>query len=110
MLEESEYLQRASRVWKQIERAFVDVDPELADCDVAGDVVTIAFASGTKCIVNTQRPTREIWLAAGTRAFHFRYRGEDGAWVDAKDDAREFFATMTEIVKTTAGVELRFDG
>ena len=46
------------------------------DLDRAGDVLTLTFADRKKAVINTQRPTRQIWVAANARAWHFVF--EDG--------------------------------
>ncbi|WP_394847511.1 iron donor protein CyaY [Pendulispora brunnea] len=108
LLEEPHYQQLADSAFRRIEDAFQDVDPEEADCERAGDVVTILFRNGTRCIVNTQRPTRQIWLAANARAWHFSYEEATSRWLDDKGTGAELFATLGHIVKETAGVDVTF--
>ncbi len=81
MLEESAYEKLADEAFRAIGDAFEEVDTDLADCEVAGDVVTITFAGGRRCIVNTQRPTRQVWLAANARAWHFSLDEGAGRWM-----------------------------
>ena len=66
-MDEQRYLHLADDAFRRIERAFEEVDPDLAEAYLAGDVLTITYRDGSKCIVNTQRPTRQIWLAARSR-------------------------------------------
>lgn len=104
MMTESEYLALADETFRRIEDLFEDVDADDVDLDRAGDVVTLTFGHGGKCIVNTQRPTRQIWLAAGARAWHFDW---DGArWVDDKDKTAELFGVVAHVVKDQAGVDV----
>ena len=84
MLDEPRYLRLAHDVFRQLVDGFESIDIDDADLDVAGDVVTIAFATGRKCIVNTQRPVRQIWLAGGQRAWHFSWDEATGRWLDDK--------------------------
>ena len=103
-MKEPEYLALADTTFRRIEDMFEDVDAELVDVERAGDVVTLAFENGGKCIVNTQRPTRQIWMAAGARAWHFDW---DGArWVDDKDKTTELFAAIARVAKEQAGVDV----
>lgn len=104
MLDEQHYLRLAHDVFDKLARAFEDIDVEHADLDVAGDVVTIVFASGKKCIVNTQRPVRQIWLAGGQRAWHFTHDDASGRWLDDKGSGDELFATVARIVHDASGV------
>jgi CyaY protein len=103
-MDEQQYLKRADATFKRIEDILDTVDAEDVDYERAGDVITLTFKNGTKCIVNTQRPTRQIWLAAGSRAWHFEAAGE--SWVDDKDKKTELFATIARIVKEQAGVDV----
>ncbi len=107
-MDESTYLKLADQAFRTIGDAFDDVDPELVDCELAGDVVTLTLRGGKKCIVNTQRPTRQIWLAAGARAWHFSYDEVARRWVDDKGRGDELFATIARIAKEEAGADVRF--
>lgn len=104
MLDEQHYLRLAYEVFEKLANGFEDIDVEQADLDVAGDVVTIAFPSGKKCIVNTQRPVRQLWLAGGQRAWHFSYDDASKQWLDDKGSGDELFATVARIVHDASGV------
>ena len=101
------YQKLADEAYRRVERAFEEVDPDVADCEVAGDVVTITLKGKTRCVLNTQRPTRQLWLAAGARAWHFDYDAANGAWKDDKGQG-ELFETLARVVKEHAGVDVAF--
>src|SRR5689334_16575326 len=101
-MDESRYQQLADAAYRHIADAFEDVDPDRVDCEVAGDVLTLGFSGGRRCIVNTQRPTRQIWLAANARAWHFSYDEASARWLDDKGRGEELFATVKRIVKESA--------
>jgi len=107
-LDEKSFLRLADAAFHAIGDAFEDVDAELVDCEVAGDVVTLTLAGGKKCIVNTQRPTRQIWLAAAARAWHFTWDDASRRWLDDKGGGDELFATIARVVKDGAGVDVAF--
>jgi CyaY protein len=106
MLEESKYQHMADAAFRRIADALDAVDPDDVDCELAGDVLTLTFKGGAKCVVNTQRPTRQIWLAASARAWHFSWDESSGQWLDDKGQGVELFAKVSEIVKVSAGVEI----
>ncbi len=103
-MDEQQYQKRADATFKRIEDLLDTVDAEDVDLERSGDVITLTFKNRGKCIINTQRPTRQIWLAAGSRAWHFDAAGD--AWIDDKDKTTELFATIARIVKEQAGVDL----
>lgn len=107
-MDETTYQKLADTAFRAIGDAFEDVDPEVCDCEVAGDVVTLVLKGGKKCIVNTQRPTRQIWLAANARAWHFSYDESARRWVDDKGHGDELFATIARVVKEVTGSDVRF--
>ena len=108
MLDEPSYLRLADAAFRRIGDAFENVDPDTVDCESAGDVVTLTLRGGARCVVNTQRPTRQIWLAANARAWHFSYDEGGKRWLDDKGRGDELFATIARIVKDATGADVRF--
>ena len=107
-MDESTYQRLADAALKAIVDAFEDVDPEQVDVDSIGDVVTLTLSGGRRCIVNTQRPTRQIWLAANATAWHFSWDALGQRWLDDKGRGDELFGTIARIVRDAAGVEVTF--
>jgi CyaY protein len=108
-MDEATYEQMADAAFRAIGDAFEDTDPELVDFDSAGDVVTLTMRGGKKCVVNTQRPARQIWLAANARAWHFSWDEGQRRWVDDKGRGDDLFGTIARIVKEGAGIDVSFD-
>lgn len=106
MMDESRYQHLAAAALGRVESMFEDVDAEVVDIERSGDVITLTFADRKKCVVNTQRPTRQIWLAANARAYHFDFDESTGRWVDDKDRSRDLFERITAIVKELAGIDV----
>jgi CyaY protein len=109
MLDEARYQKLADATLRKIEGALGDFDPDDLDCELAGDVLTLTFKGKSKCIINTQRPTRQIWVAATARAWHFSYDEAKGVWISDKEPNVELFAQLVRIVKDGAGLDARFD-
>jgi CyaY protein len=103
---ESEYQKLADAALKQVEHAFHDVDAEDVDLDRAGDVLTLTFKSGVRCVLNTQRPTRQLWLAANARAWHFSFDAATRRWMDDKGQGIDLFGAVQRIVKESAGIDV----
>jgi CyaY protein len=107
-MDESAYLKLADQAFRAIGDAFENVDPDLVDCESAGDVVTLTLRGGRRCIVNTQRPVRQIWLAANSRAWHFSWDESTRRWMDDKGQKDDLFATIARIVKDAVDVDVTF--
>lgn len=107
-MDETQYLKLAAAAFKRIEDALDDVDPSDVDVDAGGDVLTLTMKDGVKCIVNTQRPTKQIWLAARARAWHFGFDEHLQRWLDDKGTGAELFATLADVLKTGSGVDVSF--
>lgn len=109
-MDESRYQKLADVALRAIEDMLKDVDAEVVDVERAGDVLNLTFASGKKAVVNTQRPTRQIWLAANARAWHFSYHEPDGTvagrWMDDKGQGVELLSQIAVVVKESAGIDL----
>jgi len=99
MIDESAYLELAHGAFRRIVDAFDDVDIDDADVESAGDVITITWKDGTRCVVNTQRPVRQVWLAGGDRAWHFDWDGATASWRDAKGSGVELEGAIESIAR-----------
>jgi CyaY protein len=109
-MDESRYQKIADVALRAIEDMLKDVDAEVVDIERSGDVLTLTFANKKKAVVNTQRPTRQIWLAANARAWHFDYHEADGTlagrWMDDKGQGVELLSQIAAIIKELAGLDL----
>ncbi|HEY0840532.1 MAG TPA: iron donor protein CyaY [Vulgatibacter sp.] len=105
-MDESRFLQLADRTFRRIQDLLEPIDPDLADYETSGDVLQISFADGSKCVINTQRPTRQIWLAARARAWHFDWDEGTGTWIDEKGTGTELLSCLDSIVREGCGASL----
>lgn len=109
MQTENQYFDRAKQAFSRIEKACDQIDVEVCDCErTTSDVITMLFLNGVKCVVNTQRPTQQIWVASNAQAWHFGWDETAAKWIDPRRENAELFETLTRIVVTNAGVELAF--
>lgn len=99
-MDEKEFDRRAGEMLARIEAALehcgADLDFELAP----GGVLEIEFADGGKIIVNRHGAAREIWVAARSGGFHFRWDG--AAWKDTRD-GEELLAKLSRLASQQAG-------
>lgn len=103
-----EFLDRAEALLRAVE-AGCDRLNEHTDADIdnqrTGGMVTLGFADGSQIVVNLQKPLQEVWLAARSGGYHYRWA--DGAWRDTKT-GEDFFARLTQSASEHAGMPLRF--
>lgn len=85
-----------TRIEQGLEACGADLDFELA----AGGVLEVEFSDGSKIIVNKHAVAREIWVAARSGGFHFRYDGSD--WRDTRD-GEPLLAKLSRVVSEQAG-------
>jgi len=103
-MDEATFMTLAKGAIERIRAALDACDPDVVECLPEADVVKIAFPSGLPYVLNTQRPVREVWLAADRNAWHFRYDGS--RWLD-KRSGDELMTTVDRLVKARAGVDLK---
>jgi len=97
---ESEFEAIAGAALAALESAFEAGLPD-ADVQAKGEgLLEIEFEDGTKMVINRHAAAREIWVAAKSGGFHFRYDG--GAWRDTRDGT-ELFAAVSKLASQQGG-------
>jgi CyaY protein len=99
-MDERDFETRAAQALAAIEQALeaaeLDADFELKD----GGILEIEFEDGSKIIINRHAAAREIWVAARSGGFHFRWDG--AAWRNTRDGS-ELFAALSKLVSQQSG-------
>ena len=85
-----------ARIEAALEASEADLDFELG----AGGVLEIEFADDSKIIVNRHAAAQEVWVAARSGGFHFRWDGQ--AWRDTRDGS-ELLQRLSGLVSSEAG-------
>ncbi|MBC3920698.1 iron donor protein CyaY [Undibacterium sp. CY18W] len=97
---ESEFLVLADTCLRQVEEMFEQAfenDEYDVECSRSGNVLTIEFVdNGSKIIVNSQAPMQEMWVAARSGGFHYKFNGQH--WLNTRDGS-ELFATLSAVAK-----------
>lgn len=102
-MDETEFHRAVDGVLSRIERA-AEASGGI-DADLEAGILTIECPDGSKVIVNKQAPHREIWVAARSGGFHYRF-GE-GAWRDTRS-GEELFAALGAILAAQGGERVDF--
>jgi len=97
---EGEFDSLADAALRALERALDHADLDI-DVQVKGTgVIEIEFGDDSKIVVNRHAAAQEIWVAARSGGFHFRFA--DGAWRDTRDGT-ELFAALSRLVTAQSG-------
>lgn len=103
-----EYLDHAESALKAIEAGCDRINDE-TDADVdnqrTGGMITLTFSNRSQIVVNLQKPLHEIWMAARSGGFHYKFNGKQ--WMDTKDGS-ELFAALSRCTSEQAGRPLVF--
>jgi len=108
IMTETEFLTLSAAVLSRIEEA-VENAASAADADIdierkADGVLELEFENGSKVVVNSQAPMRQIWVAAKSGGFHFEVAA--GGWRDTRS-GEDLFATLSKVVSEQSGIALR---
>jgi CyaY protein len=105
---DSEFQDRAEALLNQVESGCDRINDD-SDADVdnqrVGGMITITFTNRSQIIINLQKPLHEVWMAARSGGYHYKF---DGArWMDTKGNG-EFFANLSRYAGEQAGQALVF--
>jgi CyaY protein len=103
-----EFLDRAELLLKAVELACDRINDEgEADIDNqrVGGMITLTFENKSQLIINLQKPLHEVWLAARSGGYHFKFDGQQ--WTDTKGQG-EFFERLSKDACAQTGLTLTF--
>jgi CyaY protein len=114
LIDDKQFHQLGSHLLQSIEVALEAADDALdLDLDVerqGGNVINIRFRDRSVIVVNTQPPLHEIWVAAKSGGYHYRWAGTLAAplWLDTKT-GRELLSDLSEFASHQAGKTVVID-
>ena len=86
-----------------------DLINDTTDADVdsqrSGGMVTLTFPNRSQIVINLQKPLHEVWMAARSGGYHYRFDGT--VWQDTMG-AGEFFACLSRDAASQSGLPLTF--
>jgi CyaY protein len=105
---DTEFMDRAESALRAIEASCDRINDE-SDTDIdnqrVGGMITLSFKNRSQIIINLQKPLHEIWLAAKSGGYHYKFDGRQ--WMDTKGQG-EFFANLSHQASEQAGCALEF--
>ena len=106
-MNETDFDAQATATLDALEQALENCGEELDFELKAGGILEIEFEDGSKIIVNRHAAAREIWVAARSGGFHYRWDGQ--AWRNTRDGS-ELFEALSALVSGQLGRGVRLLG
>ena len=107
-LTDAEYRANANAVLASVEAcidAWLQDDVVDIDTNRSGGLLELSFENGSKIVLNTQAPLQELWMAARSGGFHYRYAASQ--WVNTRGGL-DLFDALSACASEQAGKTLRF--
>ena len=105
---DNEFMDHAEQLLSRLEAACDQLN-DSADVDIdnqrVGGMVTITFPNRSQLIVNLQKPLHEVWLAAQSGGYHYRFDGQ--VWQDTKGQG-EFWQQLSRDASVQYGRTVTF--
>jgi len=105
---DNEFLDQAETLLQRLE-AMCDQFNDQQGLDIdnqrVGGMVTMTFPNRSQLIVNLQKPLHEVWLAAQSGGYHYRFDGH--AWQDTKGQG-EFWQQLSRDAGLQYGQAINF--
>ena len=111
-IDDKQFYQLGSNLLHSIEVALETADEALdLDLDIerqGGNVINIRFKDKSVIVIYTQPPLHEIWVAAKSGGYHYRWAGTmaQPLWLDTKT-GKELLSDLTEFASAQAGQALK---
>jgi CyaY protein len=86
-----------------LERIAQAVEDSGADCDCepkGSGVLELEFADASRIVINRHSAAQEIWVAAKSGGYHFRFDGS--VWVDTREK-RDLLAVLSSLITEHSG-------
>jgi len=84
-MDEPEYRQLADATLVRVARWVDQLGDEDVDCTAGDGIVTLEFPDGTRFVLNRQTAARQLWFAAGARAWHYGWDAGCARWTCDRD-------------------------
>ena len=99
---ETEFNQEVDALFMKIEAALDARDTDI-DYETTAGILTLEFEDGSKIIVNRQGATQEIWVAAKSGGYHYRWN--EGAWRNTRDGS-ELLTSLSSYISRQSGQDI----
>ncbi|WP_419185581.1 iron donor protein CyaY [Polynucleobacter meluiroseus] len=113
-MDDKQFYQLGSNLLQSIEVALEAADDALdLDLDVerqGGNVINIRFRDRSVIVINMQAPLHEIWVAAKSGGYHYRWAGTLATplWLDTKTE-HELLSDLSAFASSQAGQPVKIE-
>jgi CyaY protein len=107
-LSDADYVRETNALLSRIETAcdrWLDEDVIDIDTHRTGGLLELVFPDRSKIVINTQPPLQELWLAARSGGYHYRWDGQ--GWRDTRD-GHELLQMLSRQASAQGGRDLAF--
>lgn len=102
---ESDFHLLIDRLLLGIQELLDDANEEI-DSDLASGILTLTFDDSSKIIINRQTPNRELWVAAKSGGFHFKFVAP--RWIDTRS-GEQLQLLLSRVISEQAGSVVTLD-
>lgn len=104
-MDDSEFEVLADSTLRQIETAFEASGIDADVSETGTGILEIEFPDGSKMVVNRHVANQEIWVAARSGGYHFRWDG--AAWRDTRGQG-ELLPILSRLISQIVGQSVAF--
>lgn len=98
-MNETEFVRLSEAIFDHIDDHVSD-HYDAFDATKTGNVLTLEHEDGAQIIINRHSANQELWIAAKSGGYHFRY--EQQQWLASRDGS-EFFAVLSQVIGDLLG-------
>lgn len=106
---DQEFMNHAEALLSRLEQQCDSLN-DSTDADIdnqrSGGMITLTFTNRSQIVVNLQKPLQEVWLAARSGGYHYRFDGQH--WQDTKGQG-EFWRQLGLDASAQTGLSLVFE-
>jgi CyaY protein len=107
MMDEKRYRQLLDDAFARVDRAFEDVDPDVAEVSVSQGALTITYLEKLRLMLTPQPSPRQLWVAFRDRAWHFDWDEARQGWLDDRGQGVELYALIETTSREAAGASVQ---
>ena len=102
-IDEKVYRKLLDDMYARVDRAFEDVDPDLAEVTISQGALTLLYNEKTRLMLTPQPAVRQLWVAFRDRAWHFDWDAARGAWMDDRGLGIDLAKLVEDTTRAEAG-------